>query len=1125
MVFFISRLRLRNFKSFKAADVSLPPSFVCFAGPNGSGKSNLCDAIRFVMGEKSLKSLRAKRVKDLIHVGSKTAEVTIIFEGDNGTSYEIKRAIRDDGKILYKLNGKKTTRGTILEALKKYNLDESGRNTIAQGEVQRIINMNGKERRDIIDSVAGIADFEEKKKEAIRELNTVNERIKDGKLVLGERKVFLEELGKEKEVAIKYTGAKKMLSNSKGTLLRNEIGRLEKELEEVLGRDGDINESKKEKNDILAQLDKEIGGVEQQRSKTSEELQSKQRTNAMIRRLEELKAACGSHKQFIEDKKASLENAEKDRIGLTKNLDEEKAAIEQIETELLDLKSKLKEAEARLQTEGGPIEDERILKARTDLDNHMHDLANAKEKLITLNSEIKAKEEILDAKRDEISSNMPAADNAVDKEENVDELLRKANLISTDIERCFSKTKEINREIAKLDTDMLELKEKASIFKIRSSPHLTNQALGFISDLRKNNKNGIYGTVADLISFNAEYSQAVEAAAGSRLLYVVVDSVDTATEIIEKLKKAKCGRATFIPLDKVKAPVGIKLNGFSSVINVIDFQERIRPAIHYVFADTLLVDEVADAKRTGIGNARMVTLGGEIFERSGIVSGGRAQSGILSGNQLQKIEREIADLRATKESMIQELYSIREEESEMRARKSQIEIQAKTIEMKQKLMEEKRTENQGVIRRREKLEDEITKLTENIKARIAEVHEINEIVLQKETMIAGFRAKLQSVEEEFKRTSEENSQKRAALSGNVSSLRATIEGKKSEYELRRKECCATTERLQKIESDRKETHEKTDTVQKQLDDDERELIALEEKISSTSKTIEKLFERIKEYERELQEYGRKRGEVKLELEKLMRDLNQIEVKKATTTTRLEDINAEFESYRDVEFLDLSKDELNKAVRESEQILNNLGNVNMAAIDMYDKKKTEIDDVEERIDKLDTEREAILSMISEIEEHKKEAFFETFNCVSENFSNLFKYINIGQGHLYLNNPSDPFESGLFIKLRRDNQEHSLDALSGGEKTLVALMFIFSLQFFKPAPFYILDEVDAALDKPNSKNLADLVNRTSKDSQFIIVSHNDTVMANSNSVIGVTKVGGTSKLVGIKLKQVIHATQNS
>lgn len=163
----------------------------------------------------------------------------------------------------------------------------------------------------------------------------------------------------------------------------------------------------------------------------------------------------------------------------------------------------------------------------------------------------------------------------------------------------------------------------------------------------------------------------------------------------------------------------------------------------------------------------------------------------------------------------------------------------------------------------------------------------------------------------------------------------------------------------------------------------------------------------------------------------------------------------------------------------------------------------------------------MSMIAEIDDRKKEAFTQTYRVVSSNFSNMFKYVDVGEGHLYMDKPTTPFESGLFIKLRRNNKDYSLDALSGGEKTLVALMFIFALQLFKPAPFYILDEIDAALDKANSKRLSELISRMANDSQFIVVSHNDTVMSSSESVIGVSKTGGASRVVGVKLKQVASA----
>ncbi|MBD3209830.1 AAA family ATPase [Candidatus Micrarchaeota archaeon] len=1115
-MFSISRLKLRNFKSFKAADVSLPESIVCFAGPNGSGKSNLCDAIRFAMGETSLRSLRAKKVRELIHAGARTAEVSLSFADGSGKT-EIKRAIREDGKIQYRLNGKKTTRGAILEALKKHNLDGSGRNTIAQGEVQHIISMSGKERRLIIDNVAGIADFEEKKKEALRELETVETRIKDANLVLGERKVFLKELEKEKEVALQYMDSREKLTNAKGTLLKTEIQRLEKELESTLGKEQGLVSEKQEREKELEEINGRISEMEAKRHQTSQELQARQKTNAMVRRLEELKASIGSKRQLVEDKKTYVKQAAEEKTQISGKLEEEKKAVQELEKEVRRLQEELSRAESKLASHGGAAEDEKIAEIRKQIYSFEQELSDTKERLISISSEIQSKNQLIQAKKDELESIFPEHAEEEESSENPEKLRAEVERIASEIEKSFSKTKDINNRVSELDRELLELKEKASIFKVRTSPRLANPALSLISEMKDP---GIHGIMADLISFEPEYAGAVEAAGGSRLLYVVVDSVDTATKTIEKLKKAKAGRATFIPLDSIRTGRPVKSGRFSSVLEVVECKPEIRRAAEYVFAETLLVDRASDAKKLGVGTARMVTLDGEIFERSGIVSGGRAQSSILSANQLRNIEKQLADVKSQKDSLVQELYSIREDESAMRASKSQLEIQLKTIEMKQSLAEEKSREKEAARKRRERLSGEISQLESSVTALAQEKNKLAELVSEKHDRLSSARKQLEAEEERFRKLSEESSQERADLSAEVSGLRTRIEGMINESRLREQECKSKEERILKLEKEAKEASEKTKEVNKQIADEQKELAELEQKISSASKAIEKLFENMKGMEEELQELGGKRGEKRVALDKIGRDLNQLEVKKATSSTRLEDLNTEFSEFQDARYLDAGRDELNKMIAEAERTLAGLGNVNMSAIEMYDKRKSEIEQAEERIGKLDRERGAILSMIEEIEEHKKEAFFETFDAVNRNFEKLFEHISIGQGHLYLNNPSDPFESGLFIKLRRKNKDHSLDSLSGGEKTLVALMFVFALQFFKPAPFYILDEVDAALDKPNSKNLADLIMKT-KDSQFVMVTHNDTIMSNSDVVIGVTKTGDVSKLVGIKLKQVAAA----
>ena len=1125
-MFFISRLKLKNFKSFKIVNIPLPPTFICFAGPNGSGKSNLGDAIRFALGEMSLKSLRAKKVKDLIHHGARTAEVTIEFNevdsaGSKKKGYELRRIIRDDGKIIYIMNGKKTTRTAILEAMKKFNLDDSGRNIIAQGEVARIINMNGKERRQIIDAVAGLSDFENKKNEAINELRTVEERIKDANLVLGEREVYLKELEKEKEQAIKYRECKKTLASAKATLLKRTIDHLQKDLGSVNSVEEKLLSNIREAEQELEIIAGKINEVEKQRMETSSQLQEKQTTSKLVQRIEELKASLGSKAQMISDKEEYIQKLKSESGTLSMESKNDKKLISDLDGTISDMKKELKCKEQELCDCGGPIESGILQKIESELQALEEKMAKTKEQCIVLEGQVESKKEIMKLKIAEAQEIKLASEknDLQQTEKEISTLKKRAKEAAEEIDQYFQRTKNINSDIVELDKKMLELKEQASICRARASPQLLNPALKFITDMKEKKEGGIYGTVADLVSFDAKYADAVEAAGGARLLYVIVDTVDTATDVIEKLKKVKAGRASFIPLDIIKTLQITNKEAFRPVLDVVRYPTEIKKAVEFVFGDTFLIKNASDAKKTGIGNVRFVTLEGEIFERSGVVSGGKQQSSILNANQLKKLEDELTKIKSEKETLIQELYSIREAESDLRAKKTEYEIKIRTIEIELKqagaiAQEEKRLsiKKKELIEEAELLGKEIERLSEKKNTMLVLAKE-----LENETKTK--KGELSKMEAEIRDASDESNRKRTEISSSISSIKATIDGKLNELEIRKNEIHSKEQRLKEIEKELQSSYTKIDKLKKEISGENEQLYEIEEKMKSTSKTVEKLFEKMKLFELELQNLGKLRAEKRIEADRFNKDLTQLSIKKATSATRLEDLRAEYESYKDHEFFDNSfkKDDLQRMISENEELLGQMVNVNLAAVEMYEKRKEEIDEVKKRIEKLSEEREAILNMINEIEMHKKEAFFETFDAVSNNFKKIFSHINIGEGYIMLDDPNEPFESGLYIKIKRGNNNHSIDSLSGGENSLVALMFIFALQFYKPSPFYILDEVDAALDKENSKNLMQLVSGMAKSTQFIIVSHNDVVMGGADVVLGVTKKEGISKLVGIKLEQ--------
>lgn len=1117
---FISRLKLRNFKSFKYVDVQLPKTFLCLAGPNGSGKSNLTDAIRFALGEISLKSLRAKKVRDLIFHGASTAEVNLILDGD--AKYDIKRAIRMDGKILYRLNGKKATRWAILDALKKHNLDDSGRNTIAQGEVQRIINMGGKERRTIIDSVAGIADFEEKKKEALGELGVVENRIKDANLILGERTAFLNELGREREAAIQFLDSKRKLTNAKATLLKNEKARYEKELKEIAESEGKVKFKLDERDAELKTLETKILETEKMRSESSHELQLRQQTASLIKKVEELKASINSKNQIILDKEISLKKLD-DEVATTFILEKENSTIRSINTEIDQLKKELQEKEHELSKEVNIGDANYLSELRKNIEELKKEHAKLRERVILLDSEINTKNEIAEIKTREITSiKTKDEDETTDSiKTGINDLIKESKEISKKIEDSFKQIRETNTALVDADKKLIDLREKSSLLKFKSSPTITNSALSFVNLLKQKGERGIYGCVVDLIKFDSKYGLAIEVAGGSRLYYVVVDSAEVATRIIEKLKAASTGRVTFIPLKEIKVSSQQPPRGCSFLSSFVDHPSEIKKAVDFILGDTVLLSSTKEANEIGIGNYRMVTTTGEVFERSGLVSGGKTESNLAIAAEARKIDAALNETKARKEELSKQVIAIREEEAELRAQKTEIDIKIKTLEMKIKFEDERKAEYLETEKRKEQLKQDLETIRSHIKTTSQERDKSVETSMLVEKKIVTLLAMLTEREGEAKVVNEEAQKKRTSQISRISTLRATIEGKTKELELRKEELFKKQARLKEIEKERKYLMEKINELKRHILNESEELRVNEQKIMKHSSEIEKLFELMKEYELKLQEIGQQRGEKKLEVDKLNKELSQFEIKKATAETRLSDITVEFSSYQGFDYLDLKKDELNQMIKDAEQILSSLGNVNLAAVEMYEKKKAEISEMETRVSKLAAEREAILTMVSELEEKKKAAFFEAFNSIHDNFKRMFKYIDIGEGYLYLDNPNSPFESCLYIRIKRNNKDHSLDSLSGGESSLVALMFIFALQFFKPSPFYILDEVDAALDKENSKRLAQIIVEMSKDSQFFVVSHNDIIMSEAAAVLGVTRVNSSSKLVGVKLEQITDA----
>lgn len=1110
----ISRIKIRNFKSFKFIDIPFPSSFIALAGPNGSGKSNVIDAVRFCTGETALRSLRARKVRDLIFAGADTAEVTLYFDGDE--KYEVQRAIRKDGKIRYRLNGRTVKRYTIQAALQRHNLDESGRNIIAQGEVQRIIQMSGKERRTIIDSVAGIADFEQKKKEALGELEVVNTRIKDVNLVMGERLAFLKELEQERQRALQYQETHTRAKSARASLLKLELATYRQNLAALETRDLQLRQSLGSRQAELNQTEQSIRRLDEERGAISQELQSMQQTAGAIQKIEQWRASVSSKKQSLEDYEVLRAKYVQELSVLQKEIGNEKTELIRLEKEIHALHQEVQRAQEKIGALPG-ASDSPTTALETRLSEAQAHLQSVRERIISIESEMKAKEEILrfrQAGLATLESELSAVPEARSIRTEIDELGSHKTEIAVQLDASFTQTKETNARLAQIDKDLLELREKAALLRVRVSPSFSNPALQYLAQW-KQKEPGIYGTLAELIEFKPELAAAVEAAAGARLLYMVVEDSALATRLISRLKTQCEGRVTFIPLRDIRVSQAPAIKGYDTLARHLRFGPKVKAAAEFVFGTTLLVDDMKTAQSLRSHGVRMVTKDGELFEPSGIITGGRVKTSLLAATQLKNLDAEIESLKGEKEDALSVLMLIREEESRLRARKADKELEIKTLQIRSQQALSDMEKRKALTGRQDSFQQEIRELQNGQLMRGKEKKKLESDLEGAQAKAVQLKSELEALRTASAQTKDDEQRKREELLSQHSFLKASLAGRQNELELRKQASFSQQEKARSIDAEIKELGAKAKSLQKELALHQDELQAAEARLRKKSQEIEKLFGQLKALETQLQQLGETRGKKKYESDQLAKEGNDLEVKLGITRTKLEDLANEYAPYQEIPVLDMPRDQLVRTLQESETLLQSLGNVNFAAIEMYEKKKQELGEIEQKIGTLGSEREAILKMMGEIEEHKRSAFFETFDAVSENFQKMFAHLAIGQGILYLDKPNDPFESGLHIKLRRGSKEHSLDSLSGGENSLIALMFIFALQFFKPAPFYMLDEVDAALDKPNSQNLSRLVAGMARGTQFLVVTHNDILMASADSLLGVTKMDGVSRIVGVKL----------
>ncbi len=1168
----ISRISMRNFKSFRRASIPIRTGFTAIVGPNGSGKSNVIDALCFVLGRSSAKSLRAERFSDLIFHGKKEgegaeeADVALYLDNSGkelpieGTEVKIARTVDLDGNGDYRLNDRKCTRAEILELLANSKIMPDGHNIVLQGDVTRIIEMNPIERRGLIDEIAGIAEYDEKKRKALRELEKVSDNIAKAEAVLGEVGGNLDRLSRDRDAALKHDELRKELRRSKALLLhskRLELSEKMGELDEAL-RKGDAEIGRADRiRGVLAlkaevkrrELDKLAFGIASleegdrfQLFRESEKLRNE------LQRLAEREGDTNTSLSSLGEESARAKAIIVESAKLIRGRGQENVAlkeeIESLDARIEDYKERIRAAyEGAARVEGTPSKLGEVARALAEkerehfkVEGEMNFLAERlSERKTALGgiegelSELKSKHKGLGVEHQAAEKRM--RDIARELEEGV---LRKKRAVEEMVDAGREAEKcEGALEVKEKELERLRAKSEAIEEMRRGSQ---NGAIEEVLRLREGGKEGIRGTISGLGKVNAKYSKALSAAAGRALDFIVVDNEDVAEECIAHLKEKKTGRATFLPLNKLKVikpgaeQIALAKNAHGFALDLVEFDPKLEVAFAYVFGNTIVVEDIAFAKKAGIGKARMVTLDGDLLETSGAMTGGHYQPPGSSfaaadeakermerlAREVEKLQRERTQLKRKEDELKSELTLIEANLHELEKERSALEERLKSmgagLEERAKAVAEKEVSSRELASQIKGLQSEL----DGARKRAGEASAVLEkLRKEKESLEAEFGGSMEEVktmESELLEKERSRGEKKSKIAFNESEVSRILRPRLLEAKSRLLEVFRERKRIKVALA---EIAARKAGLEVTLSGLARKEQGISEEIAQMKGRRDFFVKGIGMMERRMQELQEREFQVR-------RGLEECRVEKARLEAFMEEVMRGLKEFvkEEVEItkpLDIAK--LERAISRMEAQLEELGAINMRALEDYDEVKSKHDAIAGRAQRLNEEKETILQLMAEIEERKKSIFMEAFQNIASNFRGIFNRLsNGGEADLLLED-ENPLEGGMHIRAKPVGKNPQyVELLSGGEKSLTALSLIFAIQRYQPAPFYVMDEVDMHLDDENLKRISELIKESSRGSQFVVVSLRDSLMASADQLFGMVNEEGTSKIIGVELQEV-------
>lgn len=1165
----LQSIEMKGFKSFyRKTKIEFPEGIISIVGPNGSGKSNILDAFRWVLGEQSAKSLRGERMDDVIFSGTKkhpqsnSCEVEIILDNSDGaievdfSQISIKRKTYRDGDTKYYINGKSCRLKDVRELFLDSGIGKEGYSIISQGKIDEIINASSLERRKLLEEASGISRYRYKKEESEKmiEDSKVNlERLMD---IFAEIQRQIKPLAEQKQKATEFLKLKETLKQSdismmmkeynnideeirlaekSKTDLEGQIDQLNKELEQGREQNRLLEEKKEASSQKLHKLEKEKNQIEFKQNDLKNQIE-RHKEKIEIRRKLAKKSA--SEKESLELKEKSLESGilklEEEYSHLNKTANEKEEEQNKLDVELRELDSAIRKTQEEIDKVQGAIEEKLSSTGRLE------------SQLLLLQSNFEREKAEKESNALRIRRNKDLMDQL--QKEFQDQRLKTSGL-EAKMEETADKKQKNKKEAEELQSVISRLQEERSeaLQKLRDTStkrgmyvKMEEEMDGFNKSVKTilNNKDlkGIIDTVSNIIKTDEKYEKAIETALGASMQNIITRDSHSAKNAIELLKKTKSGRATFMPLDSIK---GIRLNLDQVLIasDVVRCDEKYKNIISSLLGRTIL----AESMEEGIATARkldnryrIVTLQGEVFSPGGSITGGH----YFKSNDLLSRKRIIKDLEAlmdqeshqkeeaelslgaslkTRELLSEEGEKLSKKleslQSELNKQKSaEVDLQNRLKFIKNEIENTER-ENKGYqgesknndleISRLQILQKELKDQYELDKVELRNLKESQNLILEKKAHKNELRNNIKFDLISLKNQAENILREKNRIEYEIQDLKNQLKSKEEESG-------ETYGQIRLSESSISDCQLELQLCQVELDEIAEEYDQAASALKKENQSLEGLADTIKKQEASYIDLLEKKY-------KLESDWDRTSVIGEQIIERLrEEYDLDIAQAKKLETIETSKTE----IAELKKAIGALGNVNLNAIEEYDLLGERYETYKVQIDDLDESIKGLEKIISKLEEDMARDFKHHFETININFGKIFTRIfGGGEARLILNDPSDVLNSHIDIVAQPPGKKlKTMSVLSGGEKSLMGIGMLFAIQMTKPAPFCILDEIDAALDDTNISRFNGFLKEMSKDIQFINITHRRGTMETSDYIYGVTMQDkGVSNIVSIKFEE--------